>query len=122
MAWRMRSTTRSTNLLAARGVTRRDFLKFCGSVAAMLGLTEAWSDDRSRAEQASLPNSPALSIERWTRAPGCTESMAQSTTLMSRQIVLDFLSFDYFETIMNATGDSPSRPKDTIEKPRAATS
>ena len=27
--------------LADRGVTRRNFLKFCGSVAAMLGLNEA---------------------------------------------------------------------------------
>ena len=27
--------------LAARGVSRRDFLKWCGSVAALLGMSEA---------------------------------------------------------------------------------
>ena len=37
------------DVLADRGVTRRDFLKFCGSVAAMLGLVrDDGSDDRSR--------------------------------------------------------------------------
>ena len=28
--------------LASRGVSRRDFLKYCGSIAALLGLSEAY--------------------------------------------------------------------------------
>ena len=40
MAWRRGSSVLTTSS-RTRGVSRRDFLKFCGSVAAMLGLSEA---------------------------------------------------------------------------------
>jgi len=104
--------------LAARGVSRRDFLKFCGSVAAMLGLSEAMVPTiASAVEQAAASKlTPAVWIDGGL-CTGCTESTAQSTNPDVAQIVLDILSMNYMETIMYATGDSAEQAlKDTVEK------
>jgi len=104
--------------LAARGVSRRDFLKFCGSVAAMLGLSEAMVPTiASAVEQAAASKlTPAVWIDGGL-CTGCTESTAQATNPDVAQIVLDILSMNYMETIMYATGDSAEQAlKDTIEK------
>ena len=70
--------------LADRGVSRRDFLKFCGSVAAMLGLSEAMVPQIAAAvEQAAASKLyPAVWLDGGL-CTGCTESTAQSTTLTS---------------------------------------
>jgi len=104
--------------LAARGVSRRDFLKFCGSVAAMLGLSEAMVPTiASAVEQAAASKlTPAVWIDGGL-CTGCTESTAQATNPDVAQIVLDILSMNYMETIMYATGDSAEQAlKDTVEK------
>ena len=87
--------------LADRGVSRRDFLKFCGSVAAMLGLSEAMVPQIAAAvEQAAASKLyPAVWLDGGL-CTGCTESMAQSTNPDVAQIVLDILSMNYMETIM----------------------
>jgi len=104
--------------LAARGVSRRDFLKFCGSVAAMLGLSEAMVPTiASAVEQAAASKlTPAVWLDGGL-CTGCTESTAQSTNPDVGQIVLDILSMNYMETIMYATGDSAEAAlKETVEK------
>jgi hydrogenase small subunit len=104
--------------LADRGVTRRHFLKFCGSVAAMLGLSEAMVPTIAAAvEQAAASKlAPAVWLDGGL-CTGCTESTAQSTYPDVAQIVLDILSMNYMETIMYATGESAEQAlKDTVEK------
>ncbi len=91
------------DLLAVRGVTRRDFLKYCGSVAAMLGLSETMAPQIA----AALEGAPKLMPALWLNGgscTGCTESIAQVDTPDVASIVLDYLSFEYFETIMAAAG------------------
>jgi hydrogenase small subunit len=91
------------DLLAVRGVTRRDFLKYCGSVAAMLGLSETMAPQIA----AALEGAPKLMPALWLNGgscTGCTESIAQVDTPDVATIVLDYLSFEYFETIMAAAG------------------
>ncbi len=104
--------------LAARGVSRRDFLKFCGSVAAMLGLSEAMVPTiASAVEQAAASKlTPAVWIDGGL-CTGCTESTAQATNPDVAQIVLDILSMNYMETIMYATGESAEEAlAETVEK------
>lgn len=95
------------DLLADRGVSRRDFLKFCGSVAAMLGMSEAMVPSIASAVEGAAGSKlyPALWINGGA-CTGCTESMAQVTYPDVATVVLDILSIDYFETIMMATGAS----------------
>jgi len=104
--------------LELRGVSRRDFLKFCGSVAAMLGLSEAMVPQIASAVEAAAASKlyPAVWLDGGL-CTGCTESTAQSTNPDVAGIVLDILSMNYMETIMYATGDSAEQAlKATVEE------
>ena len=93
--------------LADHGVSRRDFLKFCGTVAAMLGLSELAVPQIAAAVEAAAASKlfPAVWLDGGL-CTGCTESTAQSENPDVAQIVLDILSMNYMETIMYATGAS----------------
>jgi hydrogenase small subunit len=103
-------------LLAVRGVSRRDFLKYCGSVAAVLGLSETMAPQIAAALEGAPKLLPALWINGGS-CTGCTESMAQVDSPDVATIVLDYLAFDYFETIMAAAGhDAEKNIEHTVEK------
>jgi len=92
-----------TELLAARGVSRRDFLKYCGSVAALLGMSEMYAPQIASAIESGAKLQPALWLAHGL-CTGCTESMAQVGTPDVPTIVLDLLSLNYWETVMAAAG------------------
>jgi len=93
--------------LAARGVSRRDFLKFCGSLAVMVGLTETAAPRIAQAleKAAGAPLKPAIWLSQGL-CTGCTESTAQSQYPDAGQIVLDILSVNYWETLSAGAGRS----------------
>jgi hydrogenase small subunit len=102
--------------LAARGVTRRDFLKYCGSIAALLGLSETVIPQIAAAIQQGSKLKPAVWINGGS-CTGCTESAAQADYPDVATIVLEILSVNYFETIMMAAGKSAEdASKETIDK------
>ena len=105
-------------LLAERGVSRRDFLKFCGSIAAMLGMSELMVPQIAEAVTAAA-STTSLAPAVWLDGglcTGCTESTAQSEDPDVATIVLDILSMNYMETLMYATGDSAEQAlRQTIE-------
>jgi len=106
------------DLLAARGVTRRDFLKFCGSVAAMLGLSEAMIPQIASAVESAAGSKlyPAVWLNGGA-CTGCTESMAQATHPDIAEVVLDILSMNYIETVMMAQGEDAAKAlRDTVEQ------
>lgn len=106
------------DLLAARGVTRRDFLKYCGSVAALLGLAESMAPTIASAIETAAGSKlyPAVWLNGGA-CTGCTESIAQATYPDVATIVLDILSLNYIETVMMATGEAADQALyDTVEK------
>lgn len=103
-------------LLAARGVSRRDFLKYCGSVAALLGMSEMYAPQIASAIESGSKLQPALWLAHGL-CTGCTESMAQVNTPDVPTIVLDLLSVNYWETVMAAAGtQAEENIKATVEK------
>jgi hydrogenase small subunit len=108
------------DILADRGVTRRDFLKFCGSVAAMLGMSEAMVPTIAAAVEGAASSKlyPAVWVNGGA-CTGCTESAAQVTNPDIAQIVLDILSLNYIETIMMATGESANEALRTTAEENA---
>ncbi len=103
------------DLLAVRGVSRRDFMKYCGYVAATLGLSEAAAPQIAAAVEKGAKLKPALWLNGGS-CTGCTESMAQVDTPDVATIVLELLSLNYFETIMAASGEYAEKNiEDTIE-------
>ena len=102
--------------LDSRGVSRRDFLKYCASVAAMLGLSETFIPQIARAIESGAKLKPALWLNGGS-CTGCTESAAQAGYPDVAQIVLEILSINYFETVMMAAGASAEEAaSETIDK------
>jgi len=96
------------DLLAVRGVSRRDFMKYCGYVAATLGLSEAAAPQIAAAVEKGAKLKPALWLNGGS-CTGCTESMAQVDSPDVATVVLELLSLNYFETIMAAAGEQAEK-------------
>jgi hydrogenase small subunit len=88
--------------MVSRGVSRRDFLKFCAWMGAYLGLEN----------QASAQIAKAIETKRripvvWLHFQECTccsESFLRSSHPIVADILLDKISLDYTETLQAAAG------------------
>lgn len=89
--------------LSARGVSRRDFLAYCGVLAASLGLGELAAPRVAAALELAARLKPAVWLNLGS-CTGCTESLAQADTPDIAEIVLRVLSLDYAETLSAAAG------------------
>ncbi|MDI6691935.1 MAG: hydrogenase small subunit [Anaerosomatales bacterium] len=89
--------------LESHGVTRRDFLKYCASIAALLGLSESAAPQVAAALEKAGSLKPVVWME-FGSCSGCTESLAQSDYPDVASIVLDILSVNYSETLMAGAG------------------
>ncbi len=100
--------------LEFHGVSRRDFLKFCGSVAAILGMSESMIPQIAAAVEKGARLKPTLWLHGGS-CTGCTEAIAQVDTPDIATIVLDILSLKNM-TINMASGDDLERiVADTLE-------
>ena len=96
------------------GVSRRDFLSFCGKLAAaftvgsVVGTDEAFAaptaeEVAQRLEAVTKPNVVWLQLQECT---GCMESTLRSGGTTVEEIVLNLLSVNYNELVMAASGDA----------------
>lgn len=88
--------------LQHRGVSRREFLTFCGQMAAILGLGELATPRIAKALTAvKRPSVVWLSLQECT---GCTESVLRAADPTIGDLVLDVVSLDFQENLMAAAG------------------
>ena len=97
-----------------RGVTRRDFLKFCSMMTGVLALPRSYTS-RIEGALAAPQRLPVIWLEMQDCA-GCTEALLRATQPTVSQLVLDILSVDYHETIMAASGDLAEQAKQATIK------
>ncbi|MEY8562938.1 hydrogenase small subunit [Eggerthellaceae bacterium 3-80] len=109
------------DLLDARGVSRRDFMKLCGAIAVAAGLSEVAVPKVAHALEQSVIGAtkgnlyPVIWIEG-ASCTGCTESFAQMETPDAGTVVLEMISLNYSETLSAAAGHSVEEAKaQTIE-------
>ncbi len=95
--------------LIRRGVSRRDFLKFCTLMAGALALPKSAASMIGVA-LASAKRTPVIWLELQDCC-GCTEAFLRSSDPTAAEIVLDVLSVDYHETIMAASGKRAEEAK-----------
>ncbi len=88
--------------LDRRGVSRRDFLGFCGTMAAALSLPTTLA--ARIAEAVERAPKPTLVWLEFQDCAGNTESFLRASRPTVADLVLDTLSVDYHETIMAAAG------------------
>lgn len=91
-----------TEELEHRGVSRRDFLGFCASMAAVLGLPDYASG--AIAEAIETGKKPVLIWLEFQDCAGNTESFLRSSHPTVADLILDSISLDYHETLMAAAG------------------
>ena len=89
--------------LEFRGIRRRDFLKYCGATAALIGLSELYAPKIAAAIEKAAKRQPVIWLN-FASDSGCTEAFIKATYPSPAQVILDILSVNYNETIMAATG------------------
>lgn len=109
------------SLLEARGVSRRSFMKLCGSLAVAAGLGELAAPRVAKAVEQNWIGAkegnlfPVVWIEG-ASCTGCTESFAQVEAPNPATVVLDMISLNYCETLSAAAGHSMEEArKQTME-------
>lgn len=88
-----------------RGVTRRDFLTFCGGIAALIGLGTAGAPQVAEA-LTTLAKRPSVVWSSFQECTGCAISLLQSRTPQVANLILQQISLDYQENVMAAAGDA----------------
>ncbi len=84
--------------------SRRDFLRYSASIAALLGLSEMYVPQIASAlEKITSGKQPVIWLQG-AECTGCTVSFANSNYPQVAELVLDTLSVQYHETLMAASG------------------
>jgi NiFe hydrogenase small subunit HydA len=102
--------------LEFRGIKRRDFLKFCGATAALIGLSELHVPKIAAALEKAAKRQPVVWLN-FASDTGCTEAFVKATYPSAAEVILDILSVDYNETIMAAAG---KQAEEILDKSRRA--
>jgi hydrogenase small subunit len=83
-------------------MSRRDFLQFCATLAATMGLPAGAEAAVAKAvESAKRPSVIWLHFQECT---GCSESLLRAEHPTLEKLILDIISLDYHETLMVAAG------------------
>jgi hydrogenase small subunit len=97
--------------LDRRGVSRRSFLQFCGSVAAVLaagplaaGRAAAAPSAAQIADSLASMTKPVLVWLQLQECTGCMESVLRSGATTVEELILNLVSMDYNELLMAAAG------------------
>lgn len=108
--------------LARAGVKRRDFMKFCGAMAAIFAAgtpefanaPEAAAEElANKLEQIKKPNVVWLQLQECT---GCSESALRSAGTTVEELVLSLVSMNYFELLMAPSGHAAEKALEETNK------
>lgn len=89
--------------LEAKGVSRRDFLKYCSALTAAMGLSYSCVGKvAEQVEQAATKQRPPVIWLHFAECTGCSEAFLRTPDVGS--IILETISVEYHETIMAASG------------------
>src|SRR5450759_2247996 len=95
--------------LESRGVSRREFLEFCGETAVLLGLGSLVGPSIAHAmEVTKRPTVIWLQLQECT---GCVESVLRTENPTIGDLLLDVVSLDYNHTLMAGAGAAVERAK-----------
>jgi len=100
--------------LLRRGVSRRDFMKFCTSMAATLALPSAFS--AQIAEALEKKQKPYVVWLEFSDCAGDSEAILRSSRPTIGQLVLDVISLEYHETIMAPSGHNAEKSLHDVVK------
>jgi hydrogenase small subunit len=101
-----------SGVLARRGVTRRQLVKFCTAMPTTLALPEKYLAQTVAA--VSKAKKPVLVWLQFQDCAGCSESMLRSSHPEIADVVLDLFSWEYHELIMAGSGAHANTALDRV--------
>jgi [NiFe] hydrogenase small subunit len=90
--------------LEQKGVSRRDFMKYCTFLTATMGLSSSFVPKVAEVFAAPKERPPVIWLH-FGECTGCSEALLRSQYPYVDDLVLELLSVEYHETIMAAAGD-----------------
>jgi len=111
------SDTTLAEHLEESGVSRRDFIAFCSSFAAILGLDSLGQAKIAAALQTQ--RRPSVIWIQLQECTGCVESVIRTDAPTIGDLVLDLVSLDYSHTLMAAAGSAAEHALATAMKENA---
>src|SRR3989304_118620 len=91
--------------LELHGINRRDFLKYCATTAAVLGISELEFTSGVAHAMETASKKPPVVWFAGQACTGCTISFAQINYPPASSIILDKISLRYHMTVMAAAGE-----------------
>jgi [NiFe] hydrogenase small subunit len=89
--------------LEEKGVSRRDFMKYCGFLTATMGLSSSFIPKVAEVFAAPKQRPPVVYLH-FAECTGCSEAVLRSMYPWIDELVLEILSIEYHETIFAAAG------------------
>ena len=89
--------------MESKGVSRRDFMKFCTFLTATMGLSSSFVPKVAEVFAAPAQRPPVIWLH-FGECTGCSEAVLRSQYPFVDELVLEILSVEYHETIMAAAG------------------
>ena len=89
--------------LAEKGISRRDFMKYCGFLTATMGLSSSFVPKVAEVFAAPKQRPPVVWLH-FGECTGCSEAILRSMYPWIDELVLEILSIEYHETIFAAAG------------------
>lgn len=112
---KMRENSSVMGKLRANGFSRRDFMKWAASMTAFLALPASFAPSVAKAAQMA-DRLPVIWLHM-AECTGCSESLLRSDTPTIDSIIFDYISLEYHETIMAASGwQAEDNLENAIEK------
>jgi [NiFe] hydrogenase small subunit len=102
--------------LEGKGISRRDFMKFCTFLTATMGLSSSFIPKVAEVFAAPAQRPPVIWLN-FAECTGCTEATLRAMYPWIDELVLEILSIEYHETIMAAAGkQAEEQLKSAVEK------
>ena len=89
--------------LESKGVSRREFMKFCTYLTATIGLSSSFVPKVAEVFAAPAQRPPVIWLH-FGECTGCSEAILRTQYPYADELVLEILSLEYHETIMAAAG------------------
>ena len=89
--------------LEEKGVSRRDFMRYCTFLTATMGLSAAYVPKVAEVFAAPRQRPPVIWLH-FAECTGCSEGLLRTIYPYADELVLEILSVEYHETIMAAAG------------------
>lgn len=89
--------------LEKKGVSRRDFMKYCTFLTATMGLSSSFVPKVAEVFAAPKQRPPVIWLH-FGECTGCSEAFLRSVYPGADELILEILSIEYHETLMAAAG------------------